>query len=88
MPLFSRRHALALGIGALSAAQFGRRAVAEDGAETHGMSVFGDLKYPADFHHFDYVNVAAPKGGLFSLIPRSVPTTSPSSPSIRSTPTS
>ncbi len=33
------------------------------------MSVFGDLKYPADFHHFDYVNVAAPKGGLFSLIP-------------------
>ena len=33
------------------------------------MSVFGDLKYPADFHHFDYVNVDAPKGGLFSLIP-------------------
>ena len=33
------------------------------------MSVFGDLKYPADFHHFEYINVAAPKGGLFSLIP-------------------
>ena len=33
------------------------------------MSVFGDLKYPADFHHFDYVNLAAPKGGMFSLIP-------------------
>ena len=33
------------------------------------MSVFGDLKYPADFHHFDYVNRAAPKGGMFSLIP-------------------
>ena len=33
------------------------------------MSVFGDLKYPADFHHFEYVNVDAPKGGLFSLIP-------------------
>jgi len=31
--------------------------------------VFGDLKYPADFHHFDYVNPAAPKGGTFSLIP-------------------
>ena len=28
----------------------------EDGSETHGLSVFGDLKYPADFHHFDYVN--------------------------------
>jgi microcin C transport system substrate-binding protein len=33
------------------------------------MSAFGDLKYPADFHHFDYVNAAAPKGGTFSLIP-------------------
>ncbi len=33
------------------------------------MSAFGDLKYPADFHHFDYVNIAAPKGGFFSLIP-------------------
>ncbi len=42
---------------------------ADSGTEVHGMSVFGDLKYPADFHHFDYVNVAAPKGGLFSLIP-------------------
>ena len=33
------------------------------------MSAFGDLKYPTDFHHFDYVNPAAPKGGVFSLIP-------------------
>ena len=32
-------------------------------AEAHGMSAFGDLKYPADFHHFDYVNADAPKGG-------------------------
>ena len=55
---------------------------------SHGMSVFGDLKYPADFHHFDYVNPAAPKGGVFSLIPSIAPTTSRSSPSIRSTPTS
>jgi microcin C transport system substrate-binding protein len=45
--------------------------VAEDGAETHGLSVFGDLKYPADFHHFDYADPAAPKGGLFSTIPSS-----------------
>ncbi|HVV40375.1 MAG TPA: extracellular solute-binding protein, partial [Nitrobacter sp.] len=28
-----------------------------------------DLKYPADFHHFDYVNIDAPKGGVFSTIP-------------------
>ena len=28
------------------------------------LSLFGDLKYPADFKHFDYVNVNAPKGGV------------------------
>ncbi len=38
------------------------------GVERHGLSVFGDLKYPADFRHFDYVNPAAPKGGSYSLI--------------------
>lgn len=32
----------------------------------HGLSTFGDLKYPADFKHFDYVNPDAPKGGRFS----------------------
>jgi microcin C transport system substrate-binding protein len=31
--------------------------------------MFGDLKYPADFQHFDYVNLDAPKGGLISLLP-------------------
>ncbi len=30
---------------------------------SHGLSVFGDLKYAADFKHFDYVNPDAPKGG-------------------------
>jgi microcin C transport system substrate-binding protein len=29
----------------------------------HGLSLFGDLKYPAGFPHFDYVNPGAPKGG-------------------------
>ena len=29
----------------------------------HGLALFGDLKYPAGFPHFDYVNSAAPKGG-------------------------
>ena len=72
VPQFSRRQALGLGVLALSATQFRPdAAIADNGAETHGMSVFGDLKYPADFHHFDYVNPAAPKGGLFSLIPSS-----------------
>ncbi|MDU8928109.1 extracellular solute-binding protein [Alisedimentitalea sp. MJ-SS2] len=34
--------------------------------KSHGISTFGDLKYGADFKHFDYVNPDAPKGGEFS----------------------
>jgi microcin C transport system substrate-binding protein len=30
----------------------------------HGVSLFGDLKYPPGFAHFDYVNPAAPRGGV------------------------
>ena len=38
------------------------------GAEPrHGLSSFGDLKYPPDFPHFDYVNPDAPKGGEVRL---------------------
>ena len=29
----------------------------------HALSLFGDVKYPADFKQFDYVNPDAPKGG-------------------------
>lgn len=38
-------------------------------AETpmHGLSMYGDLKYPPGFKHFDYVNPNAPKGGLLRL---------------------
>ncbi|HEY6258814.1 MAG TPA: extracellular solute-binding protein [Xanthobacteraceae bacterium] len=41
---------------------------AQEDAERHGMSAFGDLKYPVDFKHFDYVNPDAPKGGIYSDI--------------------
>jgi microcin C transport system substrate-binding protein len=34
----------------------------------HGLSLFGELKYPAGFKHFDYVNAGAPKGGTVRLI--------------------
>jgi microcin C transport system substrate-binding protein len=34
----------------------------------HGLSLFGDLRYPADFRHFEYVNPGAPKGGTVRLI--------------------
>ena len=33
----------------------------------HGLSLMGDVKYPPDFKHFDYVNPDAPKGGRFRL---------------------
>jgi microcin C transport system substrate-binding protein len=69
MALFSRRHVLGLGLGVLSAPWLRPASAADAGAEVHGLSVFGDLKYPADFHHFDYVNVDAPKGGVFSFLP-------------------
>lgn len=34
----------------------------------HGVSLFGELKYPAEFQHFDYVNPGAPKGGSVRMI--------------------
>jgi microcin C transport system substrate-binding protein len=68
MMQLSRRRLLGLTVGAISAVGL-RPAAADTGADIHGISAFGDLKYPADFQHFDYVNVDAPKGGLFSLIP-------------------
>ena len=60
---------LGLSIGALAAPWLNGAAGSEAGAEAHGLSAFGDLKYRSDFHHFDYVNPDAPKGGMFSLIP-------------------
>ncbi|MFB9270137.1 extracellular solute-binding protein [Bradyrhizobium erythrophlei] len=34
----------------------------------HGLSLFGTVKYPADFKRFDYVNPDAPKGGTVRQI--------------------
>ena len=34
----------------------------------HGISAFGDLKYAADFKHYDYVNPEAPKGGRITTL--------------------
>jgi hypothetical protein len=69
MTQMSRRHVLALSVGALSAPLVRGARASEVAAEAHGISAFGDLKYPVDFPHFGYVNVDAPKGGAFSLIP-------------------
>ncbi|HEX7776838.1 MAG TPA: extracellular solute-binding protein, partial [Parvibaculum sp.] len=70
---FSRRDALALFGAAGSAAFLPGTAWAEakaiDTAPRHGLSIFGELKYPKGFAHFDYVNAAAPKGGTLSQMP-------------------
>jgi microcin C transport system substrate-binding protein len=63
----TRRDTLLLGAGAL-ALVVARPADAQVGPERHGMSAFGDLKYPADFKHFEYVDPHAPKGGVFSHV--------------------
>ena len=42
-------------------------AQAQETTVTHGLSLFGELKYPADFPHFEYVNPEAPKGGTVRL---------------------
>ena len=72
--VFTRRAVIAmgagLGVGALALTRLSPARAAADGAtEAHGMSAFGDLKYAADFPHFDYVNVNAPKGGAFTTVP-------------------
>ena len=72
--MISRRRALVVTAGALAAVglprwqSFAAAAPAADEAERHGMSGFGDLKYPADFAHFDYVEPLAPRGGIFSQV--------------------
>ena len=58
----------AAGLLALAAAVLAGQARAEDQkiVVSHGISTFGNLKYPADFKHLDYVNPDAPKGGEIS----------------------
>ena len=57
-----RSHRPGLPAGARSTAGW---AVASE--TRHGLSVFGDLKYPRGFEHFEYVNPDAPKGGTLRL---------------------
>ena len=48
---------------------FGAMSLRADEAitKTHGFNFFGELKYPADYKHLDYVNPNAPKGGEISI---------------------
>ncbi|ACA16113.1 extracellular solute-binding protein family 5 [Methylobacterium sp. 4-46] len=56
--------------GTLPRAGRAQGTAAQDGrppaGERHGLSSFGELKYPADFPRFDYVEPMAPRGGTFS----------------------
>jgi microcin C transport system substrate-binding protein len=63
----TRRATLLLGTAAFTSS-IARNVEAAQDSERHGMSAFGDLKYPPDFEHFDYVNPNAPKGGVFSHV--------------------
>ena len=65
-----RRDFLALGAAGAATLVAGRAfAQTQGGEKLHGLSAFGDLKYPPDFTHFAYVNPHAPKGGLFNFSP-------------------
>lgn len=66
-----RRSVLA-GTGALAASAVIPGAVsstAAQGPALRGLSVFGGLKYGADFTHFAYANPDAPKGGRLVMTP-------------------
>lgn len=58
---------LAGSVLAIGAATLARADSHEDITVSHGYSNFGELKYPADFTHLDYVNPDAPKGGEMSV---------------------
>ncbi|WP_171124349.1 MULTISPECIES: extracellular solute-binding protein [unclassified Ruegeria] len=58
-----------MGIAAALMLGVGDKAVAaeENVTRSHGYSYFGNLDYPADYPHLNYVNPDAPKGGELSL---------------------
>ncbi|MGB0960646.1 MAG: extracellular solute-binding protein [Halocynthiibacter sp.] len=53
---------VAVALGGLAAPTW-----ASDIIKSHGISTFGELKYPKDFPHLGYVNPEAPKGGEISI---------------------
>jgi microcin C transport system substrate-binding protein len=57
---------IAVGLPAVESAR--AQTASGEPAWRHALSLFGDVKYPADFKHFDYVNPDAPKGGVARMI--------------------
>jgi microcin C transport system substrate-binding protein len=58
----------ALGAARLPLPAWIGQARAQERVWRHGVSLFGDVKYPPGFKQFDYVNAAAPKGGAVRQI--------------------
>ncbi len=70
-PLSIPHRAMAVLMGLAIAAVIAHAALADEGEgeviRSHGYSYYGDLSYPADYEHFNYVNPDAPKGGEISI---------------------
>jgi microcin C transport system substrate-binding protein len=56
------------GLGLVGPALRAGRASVETQTWKHALSLFGDIKYPEGFKHFDYVNPNAPQGGVVRQI--------------------
>jgi microcin C transport system substrate-binding protein len=68
MKMLRRVHrSVAITILALSPLVASTLAAAATTGPQHAIAMYGDVKYPADFTHFDYVNPNAPKGGTLAL---------------------
>jgi microcin C transport system substrate-binding protein len=72
----TRRHLLQGAAFVAAASPLGASAILPAQAQTatgeppwrHALSLFGEIKYPAGFKRFDYVNPDAPKGGVVRMI--------------------
>jgi microcin C transport system substrate-binding protein len=60
--------ALGVSIGLPAVSPVEAQTAPSEPAWRHALSLFGDVKYPADFKRFDYVNPDAPKGGVARMI--------------------
>lgn len=70
--IIDRRRFLAMSSAAIAgAAGLPKLSYAQNpsGKPLHGLSAFGDLKYPQGFSHFDYASPDAPTGGTFAFQP-------------------
>jgi microcin C transport system substrate-binding protein len=70
---FTRRQFLTVSAASAFASLVPQISFAQNPTKTklHGLSAFGELKYPADFTHFEDAALDAPKGGTFAFIPSS-----------------